>query len=68
MVRPQFDLGSISKPLNLSLLRFNERSRSENPKSAYSSSSSSKMLFTQKKKKITDHNKLELFYGYIKIS
>ena len=24
MVRPRFDLGSTSKPLNLSLLRFNE--------------------------------------------
>ena len=30
MVRSQFDLGSTSKILNLSLLRFNERSGSEN--------------------------------------
>ena len=30
MIRPQFDLGSTSKTLNLSFLRFNERSRSEN--------------------------------------
>ena len=29
-IRPQFDLGSISKTLNLSLLRFNERSGFEN--------------------------------------
>ena len=35
MVRPQFDIGSTLKILNLSFLRFNKRSGSENLGSRY---------------------------------
>ena len=47
MVRPQFDLGSISKPLNLSLLRFNERFKFENLGFTHRTKLQSKSPFSQ---------------------